>query len=94
MILQPNMGADPSEAVYDTHPDNTLFGGDICGPIAATMNESMFQLVILKWRIAFEGLKETHDYKFLSVAGCLMKNMVILIFHQSDPIPRYSITSS
>lgn len=78
------MGSDASEASLETHPDNTLFGGDICGPIAATMNESMFQLVILKWRNAFEGLKETHDYKFVSAAGSLMKIMVIVLFHQSD----------
>lgn len=91
MLQQPNVGADPSEAVSDTHLDNTLFGGDICGPIAATMNESMFQLVISRWRVAFEGLKETHDYKFLSAAGCLMKYMVILIFHLSDPILGFNL---
>lgn len=45
------------------------------------MNESMFQLVISKWRSAFDALKETHDYKFLSAAGSLMKNMVITFFH-------------
>ena len=49
----------------------------MCGPIAATMNEAMFQLVVTKWRYAFEGLKETSDFKFLSAAGSLMKNMVI-----------------
>lgn len=78
------MGADASEAPSETHPDKTFFGGDLCGPIASTMNESMFQLVILKWRDAFEGLKETHDYKFLSASASLMKIMVIVPFHQPD----------
>lgn len=41
------------------------------------MNDSMFQLVISRWRNAFEGLKETNDYKFLSASSSLMKNMVI-----------------
>lgn len=44
------------------------------------MNDSMFQLVISKWRYAFDGLKETHDYKFLSAAGSLLKIMVIHYF--------------
>lgn len=48
----------------------------MCGPIAETLNESMFQLVISKWRYAFDGLKVTNDYKFLSAAGLLMKNLV------------------
>ncbi|RWR93245.1 Timeless protein [Cinnamomum micranthum f. kanehirae] len=56
--------------------DDTLFHGDICGPIAATMNEAMFLLVISKWRDAFDGLKETNDYKFLSASGSLMKDMI------------------
>ncbi|KAF5467568.1 hypothetical protein F2P56_017379 [Juglans regia] len=43
------------------------------------MNEPMFQLVILKWRSAFEGLKETNNYKFLSAAGSLMKTMICML---------------
>lgn len=70
------MGIDASETLLDTHADNSYSGGDICGPIAATLNDLMFQLVIVKWRNAFEGLKETHDYKFVSAAGSLMKIMV------------------
>ncbi|KAI9094819.1 hypothetical protein K1719_026625 [Acacia pycnantha] len=57
----------------------TDFSGQICGPIAATMNEAMFQLVISKWRHAFDSLKETNDYKFLSAAGSLMKNMIVML---------------
>ncbi|XP_020570997.1 protein timeless homolog [Phalaenopsis equestris] len=49
---------------------------DLCGPIAATMNEAMFFLVISKWREASDGVKITNDYKFLTAAGSLMKNMV------------------
>lgn len=59
--------------------DSTMFTGNICGPIAESMNESMFLLVISKWRYAFDGLKETNNYKFLSAAGCLMKVMVMFI---------------
>lgn len=40
------------------------------------MNESMFLLVMSRWRHAFDVLKEAKDYKFLSAAGCLMKIMV------------------
>lgn len=57
--------------------DNTLFHGDICGPLAATMNEAMFLLVISQWRDAFEGLKQTNDYKSLSAAGSIMKDMAL-----------------
>lgn len=70
------MKTDTSEAFVNKYADSTLFQGDVCGPIAATMNESMFILVISKWHYAFDGLKETNDYKFLSVSGSLMKNMV------------------
>lgn len=60
--------------------DNTQFKGEICGPIAATMNESMFLMVISKWRDTFDGLKQTNDYQFLSAAGSLMKAMVTISF--------------
>ncbi|KAK4431393.1 hypothetical protein Salat_0901400 [Sesamum alatum] len=59
--------------------DNTLFTGSICGPIAETLNESMFLMVISKWRYAFEGLKQTNDYKFLSAAGSLVKIMIRML---------------
>ncbi|XWS48502.1 hypothetical protein CRYUN_Cryun13aG0083200 [Craigia yunnanensis] len=68
-----------SEVSADKCDDSTFFQGDICGPIAASMNESMFQLVISRWRNAFEGLKETNDYKFLSAASSLMKNMIRML---------------
>ncbi|XP_011076070.1 protein timeless homolog [Sesamum indicum] len=61
------------------HDDNTLFTGSICGPIAETLNESMFLMVISKWRYAFEGLKQTNDYKFLSAAGSLVKIMIRML---------------
>ncbi|CAM8896515.1 unnamed protein product [Rhodiola kirilowii] len=59
--------------------DCTLFNGNICGPIASSMNESMFLLVISKWRQAFEGLKETNNYKFLSAAGSVMKTLIRML---------------
>lgn len=74
--------AETDEAQTE-HADSTFFQGNMCGPIAATMNEAMFQLVVSKWRYAFEGLKETNDFKFLSAAGSLMKNMVIASWHYS-----------
>ncbi|XP_010445395.1 PREDICTED: protein timeless homolog [Camelina sativa] len=52
---------------------------DICAPIAATINDRMFLLVISKWRSAFDGLKETKEFKFLSAAGSLMKTMLCLL---------------
>ncbi|XP_042980832.1 protein timeless homolog [Carya illinoinensis] len=76
---KPNVGSDNFEAFVDKDADSTIFGGDICGPITQSMNESMFQLVILKWRSAFEGLKETNNYKFLSAAGSLMKTMICML---------------
>ncbi|KAF5451134.1 hypothetical protein F2P56_031424 [Juglans regia] len=76
---KPNVGSDIFEAFADKDADSTIFRGDICGPIAQSMNEPMFQLVILKWRSAFEGLKETNNYKFLSAAGSLMKTMICML---------------
>ncbi|KAK1320264.1 hypothetical protein QJS10_CPA03g00254 [Acorus calamus] len=59
--------------------DSTAFYEGICGPIAATMNEAMFLLVISKWRYAYDSLKETRDYKFLSTTRSLMKNMIRIL---------------
>nr|GEU97454.1 hypothetical protein [Tanacetum cinerariifolium] len=68
-----------SESSKDHHGDSTLFRGSMCGSISETMNESMFLLVISKWRSAFEGLKETNNYKFLSAAGSLTKIMIRML---------------
>ncbi|GMJ06484.1 TIMELESS [Hibiscus trionum] len=76
LTSKPSAGNANSEASAEKCADSTFFQGDICGPIAASMNESMFQLVISRWRNAFEGLKETNDYKFLSAASSLLKNMI------------------
>nr|XP_027189879.1 protein timeless homolog isoform X3 [Cicer arietinum] len=59
--------------------DASDISGKVCGPIEASLNESMFQLVISKWRNAYDGLKETKDYKFLSAAGSLLKNMIRML---------------
>ena len=74
-IQQSNAEANFAPSASDDD-NSTWFKGDICGPIAATMNESMFGLVVAKWHLAFEGLKETKNNAFLSVAGSLMKVMV------------------
>ncbi|KAK2457999.1 timeless family protein [Trifolium repens] len=63
----------------DNDADASDFSGKICGPVEASLNESMFQLVISKWRQAYDGLKETNDYKFLSAAGSLLKNMIRML---------------
>ncbi|XP_051210445.1 uncharacterized protein [Lolium perenne] len=60
--------------------DNLPFRGDICGPVAATLNEDMFNIVISRWRETYEDLKQTKDYKTLSAAGSLMKNMIGMIY--------------
>ncbi|XVF12596.1 hypothetical protein REPUB_Repub08aG0132500 [Reevesia pubescens] len=79
LISKPTMKNATSEVSADKCADSTFFQGDLCGPVAASMNESMFQLVISRWRNAFEGLKETNDYKFLSAASSLMKNMIRML---------------
>ncbi|KAB2054587.1 hypothetical protein ES319_A12G264900v1 [Gossypium barbadense] len=76
LASKPSNGNAASEASADNCADDSFFQGDACGPIAASLNESMFQLVISRWRNAFEGLKETNDYKFLSAASSLLKNMI------------------
>ncbi|GAB2227644.1 hypothetical protein Droror1_Dr00009471 [Drosera rotundifolia] len=76
-IIKPSGESDGSPA--NTDGDDMSFNGNICGPIAASMNESMFLLVIEKWRYAFEGLKELKNHKFLSVAGSLMKVMIRML---------------
>ncbi|CAA0824662.1 timeless family protein [Striga hermonthica] len=78
------VGSKPSievenEASATRHDETTIFNGSICGPIAETLNEPMFLLVISKWRFAFESLRQTNDYKFLSVAGSLVKTMIRML---------------
>ncbi|KAJ4843375.1 hypothetical protein Tsubulata_032681 [Turnera subulata] len=79
LTSKPTMEKGSSQVLADEDGDSTLFKGDMCGPIAATMQESMFILVISRWRYAFEGLKETNNYKFLSAAGSLMKIMIRML---------------
>ncbi|XP_059067114.1 uncharacterized protein LOC131079685 isoform X2 [Cryptomeria japonica] len=71
-------GADVKK--YDEKGNNdTLFRGLICGPIASTMNEAMFYLVVSKWHRSFEALKETNDLKTLTAAGALVKEMIHIL---------------
>ncbi|KAH7853622.1 hypothetical protein Vadar_004796 [Vaccinium darrowii] len=80
LLLKPESNADDAfEASLNCYADSTLFKGNICGPIAASMNESMFLLVLSKWRDAYDGLKETKNYKFVSAAGSLMKIMIRML---------------
>ncbi|KAK7391297.1 hypothetical protein VNO78_19711 [Psophocarpus tetragonolobus] len=72
-------GGDTLDTFDDKDSDASDFSGQICGPIAASLNESMFQLVISKWRHAYEGLKKTNNYQFLSAAGSLLKNMIRML---------------
>ncbi|KAH0688185.1 hypothetical protein KY290_019855 [Solanum tuberosum] len=63
----------------DSRAGSTLFRGCICGPIAESLNISMFQLVLSRWRFSLETLKETNDCKFLYVAGSLIKTMLLML---------------
>ncbi|KAL8229392.1 hypothetical protein R6Q57_014292 [Mikania cordata] len=76
---KPDVKVSKSESSRNHDGDSTLFKGNICGSISETMNESMFLLVISKWRSAFEGLKETNNYSFLSAAGSLTKTMIRML---------------
>ncbi|CAH8329047.1 unnamed protein product [Eruca vesicaria subsp. sativa] len=67
------------ELSTDQNSGGNFSKSDICAPIAATINDRMFSLVISKWRSAFDGLKETKDFKFLSAAGSLVKTMFCLL---------------
>ncbi|KAJ1689619.1 hypothetical protein LUZ63_013774 [Rhynchospora breviuscula] len=70
---------DPLSETLNNQHASANFKGDICGPVAETINEEMFNLVLNRWRETFEGLKQTNDYKSLSAAGSLMKNMIFMI---------------
>lgn len=76
LICQKAGEAEPLSEALHSQEDHANFKGDICGPVAETINEEMFNLVINRWRETFDGLKQTNDYKSLSAAGSLMKNMV------------------
>ncbi|VAH23136.1 unnamed protein product [Triticum turgidum subsp. durum] len=73
-------GPQLSETSPGNECDDLPFRGDICGPVAATLNEDMFNIVLSMWREAYEDLKQTKDYKTLSAAGSLMKNMIGMIY--------------
>ncbi|XP_014514621.1 uncharacterized protein LOC106772617 isoform X2 [Vigna radiata var. radiata] len=72
-------GGDTFENFGDKDAVTSDFSGQICGPIAASLNEAMFQMVISQWRNAYDGLKETNDHQFLSAAGSLLKNMIRML---------------
>ncbi|XP_065868889.1 uncharacterized protein [Euphorbia lathyris] len=90
LTLKPNIEKDNSDSSIDDCDEHTLFKGDVCGPIAASMNESMFLLVISRWRSAFDGLKETKDYKFLSAASSIMKTMILMLDMVLKLLPEHS----
>lgn len=69
--------AEVNECNKDVH--DTVYQGLICAPIASTMNEPIFNMVISKWHYAFETLKETHDLKSLTTAGALIKEMIHIL---------------
>ncbi|XP_024315533.1 protein timeless homolog isoform X2 [Brachypodium distachyon] len=79
-------GTSPS----NEHDENLPFCGDICGPVAATLNEDMFNIVISRWRETYDDLKQTNDYKTLSAAGSLMKNMIGMIYLVLKVLPEDS----
>ncbi|KAG6504191.1 hypothetical protein ZIOFF_036522 [Zingiber officinale] len=59
--------------------DKATFHGEVCEPVAATMNEAMLNFVISKWLETFDGLKQTNDYKSLSTIGSLFKSMIRML---------------
>lgn len=75
-LNQPHEEVDAQEPM-DSRAGSTLYRGCICGPIAESLNISMFQLILSRWCFSLETLKETNDCKFLYVAGSLIKTMVI-----------------
>uniref|UniRef100_A0A452ZYN5 Timeless N-terminal domain-containing protein n=1 Tax=Aegilops tauschii subsp. strangulata TaxID=200361 RepID=A0A452ZYN5_AEGTS len=75
-----NAGPQLSETSPGNECDDLPFCDDICGPVAATLNEDMFNIVLSRWREAYEDLKHSKDYKTLSAAGSLMKNMIGMIY--------------
>ncbi|KAK4770277.1 hypothetical protein SAY87_030809 [Trapa incisa] len=79
LISQSDTEVNSYEHCNSNLEGNTIFKGTMCGPISASMNESMFQLVISRWRDAFDGLKETKDYSFLAAAGSLLKAMIRML---------------
>ncbi|KAK3137961.1 hypothetical protein QOZ80_5AG0362620 [Eleusine coracana subsp. coracana] len=86
-----NRGMQPAEvSPSNRHGENLPFHGDICGPVAATLNEDMFNIVILRWRETYDALKETNDYKTLSAAGSLMKCMIDMIYLVIKLLPKDS----
>ncbi|CAN1267612.1 Topoisomerase 1-associated factor 1, partial [Linum perenne] len=78
-LLNSKETAKDSAQASNDHGDSTVFTGDVCGPIAESMKESMFLMVISTWRDAFEALKQTHEYKLLSAAGSVMKIMIRIL---------------
>ncbi|XP_072995580.1 uncharacterized protein [Typha latifolia] len=72
-------GPTSETSINNKDVDNSSCHWDLCGSVASTMNEAMFNLVITKWRETFEALKETNDYKPLSAAGSLIKRMIRMI---------------
>ncbi|TMW93204.1 hypothetical protein EJD97_012027 [Solanum chilense] len=77
-LNQPHEEVDAQEPM-DSRAGSTLFRGCICGPIAESLNISMFQLVLSRWCFSLETLKETNDCKFLYVAGSLIKTMLLML---------------
>ncbi|KAG9141695.1 hypothetical protein Leryth_025341 [Lithospermum erythrorhizon] len=77
--IRPCIEGDDAETSTNNKNDKTLFKGSICGPVADSLNDSMFLLVISKWRYAFDALKETNDYKLLSASGSLLKTMIRML---------------
>lgn len=77
LLQEPNMEEPLSDlSCENLCGDKTTFHGEVCGPVAATMNEAMLNFVISKWLETFDGLKQTNDYKSLSTIGSLFKSMV------------------
>ncbi|KAI5080095.1 hypothetical protein GOP47_0005574 [Adiantum capillus-veneris] len=60
------------------HSDS-LFQGQFCGPVASTMAQDMFVMVVSRWHTYSEAAKEANDWASLSIASSLFKEMVRML---------------
>ncbi|KAH7442845.1 hypothetical protein KP509_02G004400 [Ceratopteris richardii] len=56
-----------------------LFQGLLCGPIASTMDQDMFTMVVLQWHKFADLAKETNDWDSLSTTSSLFKEMIRML---------------
>ncbi|MCO5566400.1 hypothetical protein L7F22_020077 [Adiantum nelumboides] len=58
---------------------NRSFQEQLCGPVASTMDQDMFVMVVSRWHAYSEAAKEANDWTSLSIASSLFKEMVKML---------------